>query len=56
MLVDCEHGYFDMTQVANLIAVARGADIPVIVRVAQPSRTSITKYLDMGRRASCFPM
>lgn len=48
LLVDCEHGYFDMTQVANLIAVARGADIPVIVRVAQPSRTSITKYLDMG--------
>ena len=48
LLVDCEHGYFDMTQVANLIAVARGAEIPVIVRVTQPSRTSITKYLDMG--------
>lgn len=48
LLIDCEHGYFDMTQVANLVAVADGAKIPVIVRVTQPSRTNITKYLDMG--------
>lgn len=48
ILIDCEHGYFDMSQVANLIAVADGAHIPVIVRVTQPSRTNITKYLDMG--------
>lgn len=50
ILIDCEHGYFDMSQVANLIAVADGANIPVIVRVTQPSRTNITKYLDMGAR------
>ena len=50
LLVDCEHGYFDMTQVANLIAVAEGVNLPVIIRVAQPSRTMITKYLDMGAR------
>lgn len=48
LLVDCEHGYFDMTQVANLIAVAEGVGLPVIVRVTQPSRTHVTKYLDMG--------
>ena len=48
ILIDCEHGYFDMSQVANLIAVADGARIPVLVRVTQPSRTNITKYLDMG--------
>ncbi len=48
LLVDCEHGYFDMSQVANLIAVAEGAGLPVMVRVTQPSRTNITKYLDMG--------
>ena len=48
ILVDCEHGYFDMTQVANLISVARGAEIPVLIRVTQPSRTCVTKYLDMG--------
>lgn len=48
ILIDCEHGYFDMSQVANLIAVADGAEISTIVRVTQPSRTNITKYLDMG--------
>lgn len=50
LLLDCEHGYYDMTQVANIIAVADGVSIPVIVRVSQPSRTVITKYLDMGAR------
>lgn len=50
LLVDCEHGYFDMTQVANLIAVADGVGLPILVRVTQPSRTVITKYLDMGAR------
>jgi 2-keto-3-deoxy-L-rhamnonate aldolase RhmA len=50
LLVDCEHGYFDMTQVANLIAVADGVGLPILVRVTQPSRTMITKYLDMGAR------
>lgn len=50
LLVDCEHGYFDMTHVANLIAVADGVDLPILVRVTQPSRTMITKYLDMGAR------
>ncbi len=48
LLIDCEHGYFDMTQVANLIAVADGKGIPALVRVCQPSRTQVTKYLDMG--------
>lgn len=48
ILIDCEHGYFDMTQVAHLVAVADGANVPVIIRVTQPSRTNITKYLDMG--------
>lgn len=50
ILIDCEHGYFDMTQAANLIAVADGVGLPVIIRVSQPSRTLITKYLDMGAR------
>lgn len=50
VIVDCEHGYFDYTQVANLVAVAEGAQLPVIVRIARPDRCAITKYLDMGVR------
>ena len=48
LLLDCEHGYFDMTETANIIAVANGINMPIIVRVTQPSRTSVTKYMDMG--------
>lgn len=48
LLVDCEHGYFDMSQVANLIAVAAGEQLPIIVRIAELDRSVITKYLDMG--------
>lgn len=50
LLLDCEHGYYDMTQAANIIAVADGVDVPVVVRVSQPSRTIVTKYMDMGAR------
>lgn len=48
LLVDCEHGYFDLTQVANLIAVAEGCALPVVIRVAQHSQSAIAKLLDMG--------
>jgi 2-dehydro-3-deoxyglucarate aldolase/4-hydroxy-2-oxoheptanedioate aldolase len=48
MVVDCEHGYFDLTQVANLSAVASGIGMPLLVRAAAPDRALIPKYLDMG--------
>lgn len=50
VLIDCEHGYFDLGMVANLIAVADGAQIPVWIRVTQNSQADIAKYLDMGAR------
>ncbi len=50
LLLDCEHGYFDMTQAANLIGVGDGYDFPVLVRVAQHSLHTVIKYLDMGAR------
>jgi 2-keto-3-deoxy-L-rhamnonate aldolase RhmA len=48
VIVDCEHGYFDFTQVANLAAVARGIALTLLVRVPEPDRALISKYLDMG--------
>ncbi|GHU77709.1 aldolase [Clostridia bacterium] len=50
LLVDCEHGYFDRSQVANLIAVADGISLPIWVRIGQHSQSEIVKYLDMGAR------
>jgi len=48
LILDCEHGYFDMIETANLIAVASGYDFPIIIRVAQGNQKDAAKYLDMG--------
>ena len=48
VIVDCEHGYFDYSQVAALAAVASGVGFPLIVRAPQISRECIQKYLDAG--------
>jgi 2-dehydro-3-deoxyglucarate aldolase/4-hydroxy-2-oxoheptanedioate aldolase len=48
LIVDCEHGYFDMAETANLIAVASGYDFPIIIRIAQGNQKDATRYLDMG--------
>lgn len=48
LLIDCEHGYFDLSQTANLIAVAQGVQLPVWIRVPSCEDVSIAKYLDMG--------
>jgi len=48
LIVDCEHGYFDMTDTANLIATASGYGFPIIIRIAQGSQNDAAKYLDMG--------
>ena len=50
LLVDCEHGYFDMTQIANLTAVADGCHLPILVRIAGENLGAVAKYLDMGVR------
>ena len=48
LIVDCEHGYFDMIETANLIAVASGYGFPIIIRIAQGNQKDAAKYLDMG--------
>jgi 2-keto-3-deoxy-L-rhamnonate aldolase RhmA len=50
VLIDCEHGYFDLSQVANLVAVANGIQLPIWVRVTKNSQADVVKYLDMGAR------
>lgn len=48
LILDGEHGYFDLTQMANIIAVADGIGLPIIVRVASPEKGRLTKIMDMG--------
>jgi 2-keto-3-deoxy-L-rhamnonate aldolase RhmA len=48
LLIDCEHGYYDMTETANIIAAASGYGFPIIIRIAQGCQHDAVKYLDMG--------
>ena len=56
VIVDCEHGYFDYSQVAAIASVANGIQFPVIVRIPQISRECIQKYLDAGVDGILVPM
>lgn len=54
-MIDCEHGYFDYTQVANIIAVGNGIGIPVLVRIPEVNKTCILRYLEMGAAGLMIP-
>lgn len=56
VIVDCEHGYFDFSQLALLSAVGKGIHMPVIVRIPSISREYITKVLDIGVEGILVPM
>ncbi|MDR1599097.1 MAG: hypothetical protein LBS11_04405 [Oscillospiraceae bacterium] len=48
VIVDCEHGYFDFQQVANLSAVSKGIGLPMLARVPNADRALLQKLLDLG--------
>ena len=56
VVVDCEHGYFDFSQVAAIAAVASGIGFPLIVRMPKLSREYVQKYLDAGVDGVWVPM
>lgn len=56
VIVDCEHGYFSLPQVAALAAVANGMSFPIIVRIPGVERECILKYLDAGVDGILVPM
>jgi|SRR5690625_1628864 len=56
LIVDCEHGAFDYSQVSRLCAVAAGINIDVLVRIPEIRREHIGKYLDMGAAGLVVPM
>jgi len=56
LIIDCEHGYFDLPQVAAITAVCAGIGLPAVIRIPAVSRELITKYLDMGAAGLLLPM
>ncbi len=56
MVIDNEHGSYSDETVSDMIAGARGANIPVIVRIPEIRRATILKPLDAGAAGLLVPM
>lgn len=56
IIIDCEHGPFDYSQVAAIITAARSNGIFSVVRIPEIRREPIIKYLDMGADGLLVPM
>lgn len=54
-IIDCEHGAFTTREVANIIAVARGIDMPVLVRIPEMRREHALKFMEMGANGLLLP-
>ena len=54
-IVDCEHGGFNYSAVANILALAREAGITALVRVPEPKREAILKFMEMGATGLLLP-
>lgn len=56
VIIDCEHGPFDFSQLSAMIAVGNSIGMPVLVRIPGIERGYITKILDMGADGFLIPM
>lgn len=56
VMIDCEHGSFDYSQVAALCAVGNAIGLPVLVRVPSVTREPVQKMLDAGADGVLAPM
>ncbi len=54
-IVDCEHGAFNYGSVADMLALAREAGIPGVVRVPEAKREVVLKMMEMGAAGLLLP-
>ena len=54
-IIDCEHGYFDYSKVAGMFGMARAIGITGMVRIPEPKREVVLKYLEMGADGILMP-
>jgi len=54
-VIDCEHGAFNYESVANMLALAREAGIPGVVRIPEVRREVVLKYMEMGAAGLLLP-
>ena len=54
-IIDCEHGSFDYSQVASMVAVAKAVDLPVLVRIPGALREPVLRLMEMGADGLMLP-
>ncbi len=54
-VVDCEHGGFNYSAVANILAIARETGIAGVVRVPEAKREVVLKFMEMGAIGLLLP-
>lgn len=54
-IIDCEHGSYNYSAVANILALAREAGIPGLIRIPEAKREVVLKYMEMGACGLLLP-
>lgn len=54
-MIDCEHAGYDYSAVARILSLAREVGICAIVRVPEPKREVVLKYMEMGAGGIMLP-
>jgi len=55
MVIDNEHGTFDYGTVARICSVTKANGMPTVIRIPEPRREIVLKYMDMGATGLMLP-
>ncbi len=54
-IIDSEHGYLDYSRVAGIFGMARALGIPGLIRIPEPRREVVLKYMEAGAAGLLMP-
>ena len=55
MIIDNEHGCYDYSTIARICSVSKAIDFSTLVRIPEPRREIVLKYMDMGADGLLLP-
>ena len=55
MIIDNEHGCYDYSAIARICSVSRAIDFTTLIRIPEPRREIVLKYMDMGADGILLP-
>ena len=55
MVIDNEHGSYDYGVIARMCSVAKAINFPAVIRIPEPRREIVLKYMEMGADGVLLP-